>query len=250
MKFDLEESPELWCTVIDASNWYHATFFAMAQVVLFKIILILSPATFLVINTQKTKQLCWLQIVLSFVYIIVHITVYGHKCTGKVFTTFVEEIWSLEIDNFEIKKNNFTNFALGKTILFIVLIVELVLKVYVTIKRKLLNKKSSVNVKSSSYNYMLFLLFFIFLQVITYLCLDRSNNKLTKSFFSMILKVIHRVSVHIYPIFWIIYHDSIQTYACHKINQVKINQFSYIFKFLNHIKKNSFIKFNSINNIS
>ncbi len=246
-----EESPEFWCTLIDASNWYHATFFAMAQVVLFQIILVLSPTTFIAINTPKTKKLCWIQIMFSLVYMIVHIMVYGHKCTGKVFKAFVVDIWSLEIDDSKLKNFNFTNIPLGRTILLVVLFVELVLKVYVIIKWKLTKRKYIVKEKSNSYNYVLFLVFIILLQAIAYICMVRFKNELFKSALRIILECIHRVSVHILPIVWVIHHDSINTYACLKINQFKIYQFSYVCEFTkNIIKMFSFKRFNNVINVN
>ena len=243
-----EDRPEIWCTIIDASNWYHATFFAMAQVVLFQIILVLSPTTFIAINTPKTKTLCWIQIMFSFVYVIVHIMVYGHKCTGKVFTALVEDIWSLDIN---VSKLNFTNIPLGRTILLIVLFVELILKVYVIIKWKLTKRKYIVKEKCNSYNYVLSLVLFILLQAIAYICLVRFKNKLFKLALSIILDCIHRVSVHILPIVWVIHHDSINNYACLKINQFKINHFSYVCQITkNIIKIFSFRRFNNVINVN
>ena len=245
-----EDRPEIWCTIIDASNWYHATFFAMAQVVLFQIILVLSPTTFIAINTPKTKTLCWIQIIFSLVYVIVHIMVYGHICTGEVFKAFVVDIWSLEINDVKLKNFNFTNIPLGRTILLIVLLVKLALKFYVIIKWKLMKRKSVVREKSSSYN-VLFLVFFLLLQTIVCICLVMLKNELLKSALRIILECIHRVSIHIVPIVWVIHHDSINSYACHKINQFKINQFSYVCEFSKNIMKIfSSRRFNNVINVN
>ena len=158
--------------------------------------------------------------------------VYGHICTGEVFKAFVVDIWSLEINDVKLKNFNFTNIPLGRTILLIVLLVELALKFYVIIKWKLMNKKSIVREKSSSYNYVLFLVFFLLLQTIVCICLVMLKNELFKSALRIILECIHRVSIHIVPIVWVIHHDSINSNACHKINQ-----FSYICEFSKNVIK-------------
>jgi hypothetical protein len=48
----IDSSPALACTVLDNASWNTPTYFAMAQLMVIKIILVASPSTFLQMNSR------------------------------------------------------------------------------------------------------------------------------------------------------------------------------------------------------
>lgn len=243
-------NPALWCTVIDQSNWYHPTFFAMVQIIGFKILLVVSPATFIAMNKPVTKYICWIQLIFSFVYILIHVLINGHKCAGKAFLVTIKDILDLKVSVQNEKNFPFTSFPLGLMILFLVFVIELILKVYVMLKkrRKMLNIKHRIithtNItqnleqrqenleleggeksiqKSNSYNNTLILVTCILMQALIFQRIIQIKDQLVRLLLSTVLSIFYRATVNILPAVWIVTHDPIKTYVSHKFNQIKIN---------------------------
>ena len=80
----VETKPIMVCTLLDGTNTNMLNYFAMFQIVLFKIILVLSPATFIGMNTLKTKYICLGHLVISIVYIVGHVIIFGNKCISSI----------------------------------------------------------------------------------------------------------------------------------------------------------------------
>ena len=233
----IETRPILMCTVMNPSTVYLFPSSVMFQIILFKIILVVSPAKFLEMNTTKTKWACLGHLVICVVYIVGHVIIYGHKCYGLAFLAVFEGVYQLDIPNLtELETLPYT--VSGGVILFIVFFIEIGLQLYVAIKKKLKTKASpnlsdpntcqtpnQNKTQTSSYNYTLILVSHIVIKTIVFIMIINTNDVLLKTIFNYFLNILTKFGIHVLPMLWILNHEPIKLFMLHKLHQLKINSF-------------------------
>ena len=229
----IETRPILMCTIMDATNQNIFLYSVMFQIILFKIILVMSPARFLGMNTANTKFLCLVHIVLMFVYMVVNVSI-GHLCNGHGFLIVIKEFYQLDVLIENIKEIEEISGNLNMIpVLFVVFIIELGLQLKVALKnmiKKKLRNKISTNLtlpgqntsQNSSYNYTLILVTRFILQVLVFIVIINTNDILIKSILSFFLKILTQIGTHIVPVLWILNHEPIKMYVFQKLYQIRV----------------------------
>ena len=242
----VEEKPILMCTIMDANNYNIFLYSVMFQIILFKIILVVSPARFLGMNTINTKFVCLVHLVFCLVFILGYVITYGHKCNGLVFLIVIKEFFKLDvkIQNLnEIEELSVT--VKMAPLLFVVFFIELGLQQYVRIKKKIKKKlrnkvsppnpslsgpnSSQLNAqntikgdKNSSYNYTLIFVTRFIIQVLVFIVIKNSKDVLLKTILSFFLNILTQFGTHIVPVLWILNHEPIKIYVFHKLYKIKV----------------------------
>ena len=215
---------------MDATNQNIFLYSVMFQIILFKIILVVSPARFLGMNTANTKFLCLVHIVLMFVYMVVNVSI-GHLCNGHGFLIVIKEFYQLDVSIENMKE--ITGNLNMIPVLFVVFIIELGLQLKVAlknmIKKKLRNKISTDltlpgenTSQNSSYNYTLILVTRFILQVLVFIVIINTKDILFKSILSFFLKILTQIGTHIVPVLWILNHEPIKMYVFQKLYQIRV----------------------------
>ena len=249
------------CTLMDATNQNIFLYSVMFQIILFKIILVVSPARFLGMNTANTKFLCLIHIVFMLVYMIVNVII-GYPCNGHGFLIVIKEFYQLDvsIENME-EMEKLTGNLNMIPVLFVVFVIELGLQIKVGLtnmikKKKLRNQISPVlphigvvhpfcdgdhverlepmdvtpdltlpgqNIsQSSSYNYTLILVTRFILQVFVFIIIINTKDIHFKSILSYFLNILTMFGTHIVPVLWILNHEPIKMYVFQKLYQMKV----------------------------
>ena len=255
----IESRPILMCTIMDANTYNIFLYSVMTQIILFKIILIVSPSRFLGINTSKTEFFCLGLIGLCVVYLIGHVIIYGHRCNGLAFLVIIKEHYKLDVSIPNLKEIEGLRATLNLgLVLFVVFIIELGLQLYIAVKKAKLKKKlkkqrgliltisgqntielngqnaSQQNSKTtsqptsqntnqdSSYNYTLILVTKFILQMFVFIMIIKTKDVFFKTILSYLLNILSQFGMHIVPVLWILNHEPIKMYVLHKLYQIKV----------------------------
>ena len=243
----IETRPILMCTVMDPANWHIFFISVMSQIIFFKIILVVSPARFLQMNSSKTKFLCLVHLGFCVVYIMGHVIIYEYSCNGQAFLVLFKEIFKLEIFIPNLKEiEELKVIFYSGPVLFVVFIIEIGLQLYVAIK-KMIKKKfknqviplydqnpSQLNSQNTghsnsqntshdiSYNYTLMCVSCGILQVLVFGVVINIKDVLLRTILIFLMNMLNRFRIHILPLLWILNHEPIKIYLNHKIYQIKL----------------------------
>ena len=128
----------MFCTITDASNWNIPMYVSMTQIIALKILLVVSPTTFIAMKEPRTKQICLIHVLLGIIYVLGHLLANGKTCNGKSFLITFKYVYDLKGYNLNEKEITTWNhsFPIIAFALFLSFMIELGLQLFVIIKRR------------------------------------------------------------------------------------------------------------------
>jgi hypothetical protein len=110
------------------TTWNASLYFALAQILVIKILLINSPSKFLELNTPKVKLLCTAIIFTPWVNLCVYLLIYGIKCHGAAYFSLIIKL-DIELPD-DIDILNINSDPIAFLVLITVFLVEVGFKIF------------------------------------------------------------------------------------------------------------------------
>ena len=134
----IDKEPAVACSITDAGNWNILMYVSMTQIIALKILLVVSPTTFIAINEPRTKQICLINVLLCIIYVLGQLLANGKTCNGKSFLITFKYIF--ELKGYDLNEKEITtwnhSFPIITFALFLSFMIELGLQLFVIIKRR------------------------------------------------------------------------------------------------------------------
>ena len=134
----IDKEPAVACSITDAGNWNILMYVSMTQIIALKILLVVSPTTFIAINEPRTKQICLINVLLCIIYVLGQLLANGKTCNGKSFLITFKYIF--ELKGYDLNEKEITtwkqSFPVISFVLFLSFMIELGLQLFVIIKKR------------------------------------------------------------------------------------------------------------------